>query len=389
MPFQVLKLYRRSRLVRLAAALVVLIGAAILQYYLANVRLPVDIGATNKFSPATIKLGQEELVIKNPFVNPSEGLLLSHVGNPNEVVDVYFDRARLGEESISLFEALGSKPPPASGPIDYITQNPARASDAGEACRTFVQIEVPDASNPIDEFHLYQLEDPGLNRYRLIELKTIGRELIVHVSTEAPPGGSPESPGCRKFLRAGDWNQPLTGSLGLKIFAAAGSSFHLVFRPVVARAPLWKGPDGFFEPFGLGSPKLNPGDLPPFQAKAVSIKPLQGDSSTGLSREILSAQATDKGALLSVDSLKIGSNQLQLGVSGNGRVKINGEDVTVDLFDRAKRYPIPAGLLAAANAALLAWFMSLFSGKRQSPALESDSSHPLKSRRRFRKRKKV
>src|SRR2546426_3510473 len=107
MAFKILMAFKRQRLARAGLGLLVLAAFAFAQYKLANIAHPLNLETTGKFSPATIRLGREELVIEGPVVNPSEGMLLSHNGRPNETVDARFDRARLDEQTILLFKSLG------------------------------------------------------------------------------------------------------------------------------------------------------------------------------------------------------------------------------------------------------------------------------------------
>lgn len=361
-------------------------SAATGQYYLANVRLPVSVAATNKFSPATVKLGEEELIIYHPVVSLADGLLLAHNGNANEAVDINFEDARLGKETIELLQGIGVDPPPAAGELSITTQNPTGTPTGGEACRTFLRLELTDAAKSLDQIHFYQLEAPGLNRYRQIEIRPVGQDVVMRIATELPPGGSNESLGCRKLLKVNEWQQYLNGSLGMEVVVRAGSSFRMRFQPVTAEGSLWRGPGGFFEAFTLGSPKLKPSDLAPLQSQGITIRRQSGDSAT--QSDVLSAKKVDGGDLLIINGLKIGSDQLQVSASGRGKVVVNGEEVTVDLLERAKRYPIPAGLLATANAALLAWFTRLLSGLRQRSTGDASDQLSVTARGARRKRNK-
>ncbi len=362
MPLRLLKNYWQGRALRLGLGLLVLIVAAIGQYYLANVRLPVNVAGTNKFSPATVKLGEEELIIDQPVVSLADGLLLAHNGNANETVDVNLDNAWLAKATVDLLQSIGVDPPQTAGKVSFTTQNPAGRPANGEACRTFFRLELIDATKPLDRIHFYQLEAPGLDRYRQIEIRPIGQDLVLRIATELPPGGTNGSPGCRKLLKVDEWSQYLNGSLGIDVVVKAGSSLRLRFQSVTGNRSLWRGPGGLFEAFTLGSPKLKPSDATPLQTHGMRIRRQNDNSPT--SPDVLSAKNVDGGDLLIVNGLKIGSDQLQINASGKGKVVVNGDEVTVDLLERAKRFPLPAGLLATANAALLAWFTRLLTGLR-------------------------
>ena len=354
MSFNTLMALRRQRIARAGVGLLVLAGAAFAQYKLANVPVPVNLETTGRFSPATIKLGQEELIIEEPVVNSAEGMLFSHDGRPNEIVDVSFEYARLDEQTVGKFASIGLSPPSTPSNIDYRAQDSKSPLISGEPCRT--RVELRATSRMPDEIHLFQLGDPGLNHDRHLEMKTRGAELVSHLLIESPSGSYLES-GCQKVLKVGDWNQP--SSIDVTTIAAEDSDLRLSFKPLTASSNLWEDTEGFFAPFELGEPQLKPTDPPPFQARAVSIRSLSRGDSPSAVLTLVSARCTSGGPLLTIHGLRVGSDQLQLSITGKGLVKIDGEDVTVNLSNRLRENPVFSGLLAAANTALLAWVARL------------------------------
>lgn len=350
MPFKTLMAFRRQRLARAGLGLLVLAAAAFAQYKLANVARPVNLEATGKFSPATIRLGREELVIEGPVVNSSEGMLLSHDGRPNETVDARFDRARLDEQTIRIFESVGSKPPSAPGKIDYRPDEPKIPFTSDEPCRTRVELR---ASQMPAEIHIFQLGDPGLKHYRHLQIRTRGAELVSNLVTMSPDD-SDLGPGCQYLLRVGDWSEPVT-KVGLTSIMAEGSDLRLYFRPLKPDSSPWADAGGVLRLDLGGLQKLNPNDPPPFQARAVSIRSLGGTNSSSVAPALISARSTDDGPLLSLNDLRIDSDQVQLGIAGKGWVTINGEPETVNFLKRVQENPILLALLAALDTALLAW----------------------------------
>jgi len=379
MSFKLLRALWRQRTARAGAALLVLAAAAFAQYKLANVPLPVNLETTEKFSPAIVRLGQEELIIEGPLVNSTEGLLFSHDGGPNEIVDVSFERARLDEQTLQMFESLGLRPPATPAGIDYRAQEAKQPSSGGEPCRT--RVELRAAAEMPAELHLFQLGTAGLNRYRHLEMTAKGAELTSYLLTESP-GDTDVGPGCQKLLRVGDWNQSLS-TIEVAAIVADKTALRFTFKPLTPDSALWGGDGAGLEPIDLGAPKLSPNDPPPFRARAVSIRRL-GDP-TAVPSPLLSAQSTSDGPPLTIYGLRIGSDQLQLSIAGKGWAKIDGEDVTVDLLDRVQKNPIPSALLAAANAALLAWATRLilksFSTKPQSKSSQARSRKSQRRRR--------
>jgi hypothetical protein len=347
MSFNVLMALTRQRIARAGVGLLVLAGAAFAQYKLANVPMPVNLDTTGKFSPATIRLGQEELIVEGPVVNSAEGILFSHDGRPNEIVDVSFEHARLDEQTVGKFQSLGLSPPSTPAKIDYRAQDSRSAPIGDEPCRT--RVELRASSKMPDEIHLFQLGNPGLNHDRQLEMRTTGSELTTHLLIESPSGLYLE-PGCQKVLKVGDWNRSC--SIDITTNVAENSGLRLSFKPLTSDSALWEDTEGLFTPFELGQQKLKSTDPLPFQAQAASIRPLgDGNSSAPLT---LSARSTSNGPLLTIHGLRIGSDQIQLSVSGKGFVKIDGGVFTVNFLTRVQENPILSALLAAVNAALLA-----------------------------------
>ena len=368
----VTRVFRRHRIVRAGVGLLMLAGAAFGQYKLAHVPQPVNLDTTGRFSPATITLGQQELIIEGPVVNAAEGMLFSHDGRANEIVEVRFQRARLDEETIGALEGKGLTPPSSPAEIDYRARDSMR-SLKGESCRT--RVELRAISKMPSEIHIFQLGAPGLSHYRYLEMTAKGAELVSRILTESP-GDSVLAPGCQKLLRVGDWNQPLT-NFEVATIVDDDSALRFAFSPLTREASLWGGPQDFFEPLDLGVEKQNPNDQPPFQARAVSVRSLSGGDSARLTQ----ASAEGDGALLTIYGLRIGSDKIQLSIAGKGRVKINGEDVTVDVLKRVGENPIPSALLAAGNAALLAWVARLIL-KRPSTGNSQGRTRRFQRRRR-------
>ena len=353
MPFNTLMALRRQRLARAGLGLLVLAVAAFAQYKLANVPRPVNLDTTGKFSPATIRLGREELVIEGPVVHSSSGMLLSHDGRHNETVDARFDRARLDDQTIQLFESFGLRPPSTPVKIDYRPDEPKSPFTSDEPCRTRVELL---ASQMPAEIHIFQLGDPGLNHYRHLEIRTRGAELVSNLITMSPDDS--DGPGCQYLLRVGDWSEPVTKTL-LTAIVAESSDLRLYFRPLKAHSTPWADTGGVLRLDLGGAQKLNPDDPPPFQARAVSIRSLGGGNSGSVLPALISARSTNDGPLLAIDDLRIDSDQVQLGIAGKGWVMINGEPATVNFLRRVQENPILLALLAALDTALLAWVARL------------------------------
>ena len=338
--------FARQRIARAAAGLLVLAGAAFAQYKLANVPEPVEVETIKELSPATVRLGQEELIIEGPVVDAEQGMLFSHNGRPNETVDVRFDRARLGKETLESFQRLRASPPSTAAAINYRPMK-SKSADGHEPCRT--RIDLFSFSKMPEEIHLFQYGDPGQNYHRHIEMTAKGAELVSGILT-ASPDESALAPGCQYSLDVGEWSEPI-GRVQVTIVMNDNSTVRLYFRPRTPGTNPWAETKGVL-PLDLGAQKLKSTDAQPFQAHGVRIKPLGGGDSAS---DLVSATSLNDGPLLNIRGLMIGSDELQLSVSGKGWVATGGKIKTVNLFSLIEQNKIISAILGAANAALLAW----------------------------------
>jgi hypothetical protein len=352
--------YRQRSPARLLAGLLILIGALAAQAYFAFRPRPVRVENVGEFSPVTSKLGRHELTIKGPLTNSEEGLLLYHGGKAHEMVEVEIDGAILDGETLMQFSE--SNPPTSPALIAYRTAEWAERS-AAEPCRTFVEVRLADKREPPSALRLYQLDSPGGADYRHLLMKAEGGGLLVNVTTESPDDDDEQAAGCRKVLKVGpDFERQTTGTYSVGMVAERGAALQFRFNPAGASNPLWDGPGGLFQPFDLGAEKLDPSDPPPFRASAVELKPLGGRPADP--EPLLSAHGLGGDEFLSVESLKVGPDSVQIDVSGRGLVRVDGRD-RVDLLDRIKANPIPPILLALCDAALIFWFTRLLFGRQQ------------------------
>ncbi len=352
-----IKFYWKRRAIRGVVVALVTAGAVYAQYRLANIPLPLELEDNKKVSIPPIKFGQE-LVVEGPSVDPSRGLLLSHVGNSTEVIRVHFDNARLSEKTIRQNE-IDPRASSIPGPIKYTTRDAeqGRRSDYSRACSTSVEVKLADGKRQPGRIRFFQTGSPGNEIYRGLDIKSDEAELAIRLSTnppDSPPDdtdeaevGVDEGPGCSKRVEGAQWKQVLSGAFVVESLAVANFKFNFRFLPMQPTSPLWQGQDGLFEPFKLGPPGL--------RAREVSIRTPNGPAA-------LEVRGADENMPLRITSLKVGSDQLQVGMTGKGFVKIDGEDITVDFFERIKKYPLLAGLLLMANAALLAWLIRLVRG---------------------------
>jgi hypothetical protein len=368
------RLYRHRRTVRWAAALLVFGAVLAVEYLLAAIPfVPVDLHDTGQFAPAVARAAEQAVVIEEPVLDGSSPELVSHDGRADEVVDAYFDRARLADESVVKLKNLGLSPPVSGSAIDYVTESSGEEGSRGDTCRTSVVVLGDGAKIP-SSVSFFQHEAAWSDRYRSVEIKAGGAEVSVRLDTVIPfplEGSSP-APACRVLLKVGEWKQALNGSLGIKLVAAEDSDFRFHFESV-AKSGLLRGADGLLEPFTLGTGEF-------FQARGLRIEALETGGAPALS-----AQSPAGKLPLRVEHLKLGSDQLQISAFGKGRVTIKGKNWTVNVLDKLTKSPTLASLITLVNGALFAWLKKVLPGRR--PPVESKSEAlPLPRRRRRRER---
>lgn len=344
----------RLSLPRLLAALLLLSAAVALQLHLAYRPEPVNLEETGRFTLAPVKLGRDRLMISAPTVDSAEGLLLSHVANPGEIVNVGFERARLDGDTLMQFGEFN--PPTSPARIDYHTTKPGAA---GETCRTFITVRSADARKQPAALYFFQSGDPGGDILRGFELGAAGGELLVSVDTDVPDDGNESAPGCAKLLKVGPgFAAPVNGVSTVSVVAEADAASSFSFNPAASKNDLWKDAEGYFQPFALGAEASDP-----LRARAVEI--ISPGEKGAAPTTLLGARSPD-GGWLTVESLSVGSDRLQVTVSGVGFVKVKGEDYA-DPLGRMRKHPLVTILLAALDAALLFWFLRLLFLKKERP----------------------
>jgi hypothetical protein len=337
----------------LVAGLLVLTAALALQVHLAYRPEPVSLEATGMFSAAAARLGREMLTIEAPSLDAG-GLLLAHVANANEIVDLGFERARLDGNTLMQFSE--QNPPTSPSRVDFMTTKPGAAA-AGEPCRTFIEVRAADPHRPPSALHFYQQHAPGGDILRALEVKADG-DLLVGVNTDMPDESDEGAPGCTKLLKvAPDFASPVSGISAINVIAEAASAARFSFNPATAKNTLFDGAEGLFEPFAFGN------DAPAaLRASAVEIVSLGG---AGGPAHVLGARSVVGGEPLSVESISVGSDRLLVRVSGVGFVQVNGKDFA-DPRGRIERHPFISLLFVMADTVLLAWLLHRLFDRRPS-----------------------
>lgn len=356
----------QQRIVRAGVGILVLAAAAFASYKLSHVPRPVDLAAVGKFSPASIKLGEQELIIEEPVVNRDEGLLFSYDSGPNATAQVEFDRASLDDQTRESLDRLNFKLPAGWAPISYRTAEAERFSTVYEPCSTRIELRVASADPA--EIRISQLHELRSERRRDLQLTASGAGLVANLETASNADSS--APGCQKLLKVDNVSHPT--SLPVRVRVAENSRIDLSFLALATDSTSWVDAQGSVALDLGGPPKLSPTDAPPFQARAVSIRSFTHDRST-TAAPVLSAWSEPGDPLLIISGLRVFSDQLQISVSGKALVEVDGVVQTTNFLNPFEENSIISALLLAANAALLAWVARLVFKSPQTPSPPEDT----------------
>lgn len=336
-----LALYWKRRWVRAFVLLLVFTVAVAVEGYLAYMPLPVEVSDDTKVKLPPVR-SREELVIQDPLVESQTGLLFAHYGDELENLDIDLSDARIEMKSAQA-NGIAKQATQQFGRITYRPKDLGEPSSSLVPCRTTLEVFLLDGQANPKEMRFLAATDPGTDMYRSVRAKA-DVELKVVMSTDRisassdRAGTSVDGPGCVKRLAGYGWEKVKSGLLRIHTQLAKQAELRLQFTSMARETPLWNGKDGLFEPFTSASPI--------FKTRKVTIE------SNGVnSLEITSA---NKNALR-VERIRVGSDHLIFEVSGKGHVKIDGEQISMNLFDRLKAYPFRSGLILMANAALLTW----------------------------------
>lgn len=356
---------------RLFLALVVLATVIAVEFYLVNLPAPLEVSSTSATTlwPVKIASGQQQIIVEGVGRDAS-GLLASHEGRKDELVEAYFERAHLSGLPLTRIQALktpgGAPPsdwqrielvsdeareyvkpesPPAAGEPELRPEEAAAAKD--DTCTTSILIYHDGDQLPIPRLRLFQKEGSGRDIFRLAEIAAEGTELKVVLDTESPKSGSlrgnDNAPGCKKILKVGGWTLKVQGSRKIELIVAAGEGFRFRFNKLKPGASVWEGGSGgAYDPFVLYPS--------PLKVAALSVS-----AEGGAPPEPLRVTAADEKSPLEIRKILIGSDELAVDYAGRAFVQKRGHYESVDLFERVDKYRTVAGLLAAANAAILGW----------------------------------
>jgi hypothetical protein len=295
-----------------------------------------------EFNPIKVKLGKEELILANPALSRSS--LLSHQGGKSEVVEIFFDSGVLSATTRGLLRGQPWAQSQQPHNISYTTLDAAGAK--GPPCRTSVEIKSSDSA--LSELRMFQDGIAGGEYHRELSLKTASRIQVDFLTAADDPAQANQS-GCHKLLQVGVNQIGLMGMLPLSILGEAGSSVRFKFMPA-SSTPIWKGSKGLFEPFqgvSLG-------------ARIVRLSPI--DSQQKL---FLATTSKDEHGLV-IDTLLVGSDSLEMRLSGVGWVTVNDRPISPTLREWISASSVRASLMGFLNLVVFCGVILFGAGSPQS-----------------------
>jgi hypothetical protein len=340
--------YHHLRVQRVIAV-TVLAAAACLQYYLVNVPI-ADLSQTTKFSPATVRAAEQVVSFKNPeadagsfefgFDQPAESQ------KQRMVVDVYFDQASLTDETLHKLASLGVHAPPEAAAISYLTSSATKGS-----CNTAVQVQTSGIPGQARAAEFSQSELASSDRHRLLEMKMSGMDSTVALSSQGTFGEAILSASsCQVTLRVGNWQQGMGGFVPVVVKVPAGTGYRLRWEAADVQPSGWNTGGPALPLLGFGHAHRQS-----FRAEEIGVFAAQAAEEERAHAGLV-ARCEHKDVPLTVDSLLIGTDHLQFGASGKGRVRENGRAiVTVNFLETINKYPLIAALFGAVNLGLLNW----------------------------------
>jgi hypothetical protein len=340
--------YHRLRVQR-AIAVTVLAAAVFLQYYLVNVPI-ADLSQTTKFSPTTVKAADQVVSFKNPetdagsfdfgFDQPAESQ------KQRMVVDAYFDRASLTDETLHKLASLGVHAPPEAAAISYLTSSATKGS-----CNTAVQVQTSGIPGQARAAEFSQSELASSDRHRLLEMKMNGMDSTVTLSSQGTFGEAILSASsCQVTLRVGNWQQGMGGFVPVVVKVPGGTGYRLRWEAADVQPSGWNTGGPALPLLGFGHAHRQS-----FRAEEIGVFTTQTVEQERTHSGLV-AQCEHKDVPLTVDSLLVGTDHLQFRASGKGRVRENGSPiVTVNFLETINKYPLIAALFGAANLGLLNW----------------------------------
>jgi hypothetical protein len=342
------------RLAGKAFALVCLVVAVGVEWKLVN--LPA--GDVSGQFPATVRARDEILTLTDPGAVTGAPFSLIYAP-PTEaekvLLDAYFDNAQLSDQTVQAFKSFGVSAPSSPGVITYLTSSVGSA-----ACATKFQVD-PAGSN-LKSVEFSQSGSDITSGYRSFGASFSGTDAVVTLTSQGAlqSGLSP----CRIEFSIDDWKQSTQGFLPINIRVPPGARFRFHWQNLDERSSTWRTKSS-----ALPLLQFGPTASDEFTTRTIAISSLNPKTNAPDPPGFEARGATQ--SALTVLSFGINQNQLEINVSGKGRVLKSGKVVsTVNVLEALNKNPILSALFAAGNLALIGWVGRLFFPPRRKHDLE-------------------
>lgn len=337
-------LWQSSLLFRRVVAGGIFVLACLLVYLGSNIPRAVTLPDDDLNAKSFARLGEERIVITKPDIAEG-GLALSYSGSKNEVADLWLENATLDEGSRHmLFPGAGAMQPSA---ISYITGGQVKAAPTDDTCHTTIVVRRAAGSPPVDALTLYQSDQTaGAQRFRQVVLDAGATAMMIEVSTDPPPQGNMDSPGCQKILTVGG-NPPVQMPEIPLRFVVQGGKIDLHFNPSSPAVSIWTGTAQTFESVSLGDNELHGSGLKVIAPKQSKVPPK------------LDVRASPAKSEISFSHLKLGSDMLRVDVGADGEKASayrDGESLyNYDLIAAIQKNNILGYVLGAVLVVFVGW----------------------------------
>jgi hypothetical protein len=326
------ELWRSSLVFRRIVAVSVVGLAALLVYLCSHIPRTISLPVDDLNNRSVARVGEAQIVLEKPEIAEGD-LVLSYLGNKNEIADIWMENATLDDNSQRLlFPGSGPLPP---GAMSYTTGSITGKPKSDETCHTTIEIRRAKGSAPVEALKVYQSDaTAGAQRFRQIVLEGGKTPLEIEVHTDSPAAGPfivDNLPGCHKLLTVSG-NRPVDlPPIPIHLLVPSGK-IDLHFNPANPSLPIWTGKGQTFEAVSLGDGTLRAGRL---EIKSVSRAK---DAAN------LDVRAVGSGEGITFSRLKLGSEMARLDIgrdSEKARAYADGSSLyNYDLIAAIQANPI-------------------------------------------------
>jgi len=316
------ELWASSLLFRRVIAASVFVLASLLVYLGSHIPRPVSLPADELNGKSVARVGEEQIILEKPDVAEGD-LVLSYVGNKNEIADIWLERATLDDNSRRLlFPGLAVLEP---SPLSYTAGSDPGTPKSDDTCHTTIEIRRARGSAPVDALKLYQSDTTaGAQRFRQIILDAGKTPVEIEVHTDAPTPGVTNMqafPGCHKVLTVSGGAPIDLPPLPIRMLVPGGR-IDLHFNPANPAVPIWTGTDQTFEAVSLGDGTLRGSGLQILSVLRSKDHPA------------LDVRASPAGNGITFGRLKLGSETLRLDIGRDSeKAKAYAVGVSLSNYD--------------------------------------------------------